>query len=83
MINDKLIKKINSVFNPKYFKIYCMYDAKKYFLFGVKNREYLNEEPLDPWYLIDKKSNKIKGFLPHLNKELFEYALEHEIDISK
>ena len=55
MIDSKIIKKINSVFNHKFFKIYCLYDAKEYYLFGVKNKKFLNEEPLDPCYFFKKK----------------------------
>lgn len=76
----KYLEKITSIFDPQYFIVFSMYDAKDRYLFGIKNRKYADGEPLDPYYTIDKESLTIKGFLPHLDKEAFEYAMEHPID---
>ena len=80
-MDKRCISKINSVFNPKYFKVYAVYEAGSNYMFGIKNRENLNDEPLDPWYMINKKTLKISGFAPHDDLKLFNEALKHPVDI--
>lgn len=81
MFTNVYIPKIEKVFKPKYFVVYAMYDMGNRVLFGIKNKKYINDEPLDPWYTIDKKTGKIEGFAPHMEKEAFKQAINNPIKL--
>lgn len=72
-------KAITSYFKgEKNLKVFAIYDGGDKYLFGVKDPK-SKEEPLDPWYTIDKKTKKIKGFLPNENWSFFEKAFKNKI----
>ena len=73
------IEAIREVFDPNNYTVFSMYDMKDRILFGIKDNRFVDEEPLDPYYTLDKKTLRIKGFAPHHDKEGFKYAIEHEI----
>lgn len=80
---DRYIKRINEYFShaPNIVKaliIFAIYDGGDRYLFGMKDPK-SKEEPLDPWYTIDKKTLKIKGFHPYEDWKFFEKALKHKV----
>lgn len=76
----KYLSKIRSVFDEKFFDILSIYDAGDRFLFCIKNKDY-DGNPLDPYYTIDKTTLKIKGFMPHIERNVFKKALNNEIHL--
>lgn len=79
-MDGKCRRKIQSIFDSKYYLVYAVYDMGNRYLFGIKAKKSNNEEPLDPWYTINKKTLKIDGFLPHLEYDSFEKALANPIN---
>lgn len=74
------LEQIKKVFNPDYFDVYKFYDASNVrYLFAIKRKDIGDEEPLDPWYTIDKKSFKISGFAPHSDIVFFREAMKHPV----
>lgn len=55
-----------------------VYDAGKQYIFLIKQKN-VTGPIMDPFYSIDKKSLEIKGFVPHLNLDLFKYARQHPV----
>ena len=78
-MEEKYLNKIKQIFKPEYFVVFAVYDGGDKYLFGIKNKKYMNEPPLDPWYTIDKKTLEIKGFLPHEDKEFFKRATQNKV----
>ena len=76
---NKYLAKIKEIFDPKYYDVFSVYDADDRYLFGIRNKKY-SGEPLDPYYTIDKKTLKIRGFLPHMEKDVFRNAINHPVD---
>lgn len=60
-------------------KVDKIYNGGDRYLFSIKNTMEKSENLLDPWYTIDKKSTKIKGFLPHTNIKWFNNTLQNEV----
>lgn len=79
---NKFITSINKYFSDaKGVKIDTIFDGGDRYLFKVRNTAYGNPEvdTMDPWYVIDKKSLKIKGFQPPENIKWFNNTLQNEV----
>lgn len=73
---DEVLKVIRKMFLPEYFVIRKMYDIGNSYLFYIARKDAGDEEVLDPWYTIDKKTNKITGFVVHEHLDEFRKAME-------
>ena len=75
-----VVNKIRNIFDKHYFTIDKVFDGGSVYLFMIRRNDLpKGEEPLDPWYTIDKKTLKIKGFQPFENRKLFNEAIKHQI----
>ncbi len=76
-------KAIASYFKEeKQLKLFAVYDGGDRYLFGMKNPK-LKEEPLDPWYTINKKTKKIEGFHPYDDWDFFEKSLKNKLELAR
>lgn len=73
---DEALKVIRKMFLPEYFVVRKMYDIGSSYLFYIARKDAGDEEVLDPWYTIDKKTNKITGFVVHEHLDEFRKAME-------
>lgn len=73
---DEVLKVIRKMFLPEYFVVRKMYDIGSSYLFYIARKDAGDEEVLDPWYTIDKKTNKITGFVVHEHLDEFRKAME-------
>ncbi len=72
---NEVLKVIQKLFLPDYFVIRKMYDIGSSYLFYVARKDAGDEDVLDPWYTIDKKTNKITGFVVHEHLDEFRKAM--------
>ena len=72
------VKKKILEFCSKAYDVFGVYDADKYYIFMIKEKN-ATGGIMDPFYSIDKKTLEIKGFVPHENLKLFKYARQHPI----
>ena len=56
-----------------------VYDAGKQYIFMIKQKNVVGPI-MDPFYSIDKKTLEIKGFVPYMNLEIFNYARQHPVE---
>lgn len=75
---DEVLKVIQKLFLPDYFVVRKMYDFGSSYLFYIARKDAGDEEVLDPWYTIDKKTNKITGFVVHEHLADFRNAMNSE-----
>lgn len=73
---DKVMESIRKMFLPEYFVVRKMYDIGNSYLFYIARKDAGDEEILDPWYMIDKQSKKITGFVVHEHLNEFRKAME-------
>jgi len=73
---EKSLERIRKMFLPEYFVVRKMYDIGSSYLFYIARKDAGDEEILDPWYTIDKKSNKIAGFVVHEHLDDFKKAMQ-------
>lgn len=73
---DKVLESIRKMFLPEYFVVRKMYDIGNSYLFYIARKDAGDEEILDPWYTVDKKTNKITGFVVHEHLNEFRKAME-------
>lgn len=67
---------VRKLFLPEYFTVRKMYDTGDKYLFYIGRNEEDGEEILDPWYVIDKKTKQITGFVVHQNLDLFRKVMQ-------
>ena len=75
---EKTLERIRKMFLPEYFVVRKMYDIGNSYLFYIARKDAGDEEVLDPWYTIDKKTNKITGFVVHEHLADFRNAMNSE-----
>jgi len=73
---EEVLKSIHKMFLPEYFTVRKVYDIGSYFLFYIARKDAGDEEILDPWYVIDKKTKKITGFVVHEHLDDFRKAMQ-------
>lgn len=73
---EKALERIRKMFLPEYFVVRKMYDIGSSYLFYIARKDAGDEEALDPWYAVDKKTNKITGFVVHEHLNEFRKAME-------
>ena len=73
---DKALESIRKMFLSEYFVVRKMYDIGSSYLFYIARKDAGDEEILDPWYTIDKKSKKITGFVVHEHLDEFKKAMQ-------
>ena len=72
---EKTLERIRKLFLPEYFVVRKMYDIGSSYLFYIARKDAGDEEVLDPWYTVDKKTNKITGFVVHEHLDEFRKAI--------
>lgn len=81
-MDENIKRAIEKELPPKYFEIYAMYDGGNRILFGIRDRRYSSkQDPLDPWYTIDKKTYAVRGFQPPEDWDFFNTARENPINL--
>jgi hypothetical protein len=75
---EKTLKIIQRLFLPEYFVVRKIYDIGNSYLFYIARKDAGDEDVLDPWYTIDKSTDKITGFVVHENLSLFSKAMQSE-----
>ena len=73
---EKTLERIRKMFLPEYFVVRKMYDIGNSYLFYIARKDAGDEDVLDPWYTINKKTNKITGFVVHEHLDEFRKAME-------
>lgn len=74
---EQIIRRIQEVFQPKYFTVEKIYDiGNAYLFFIVGNESKGRDDIIDPWYTVDKKSKKIAGFVVHEHLNDFKKAMQ-------
>ena len=69
---EKTLESIRKMYLPKYYVI----SIGSSYLFYIARKDAGDEEVLDPWYTVDKKTNKITGFVVHEHLDEFRKAME-------
>lgn len=72
-IRNKIIKR----FYPEH-EVFGAYDAGEKYIFMIREKG-VSGGILDPFYSIDKTTLEIKGFVPHENLKLFNFARQHPV----
>lgn len=70
---EQFLNQIYKTFAPDEYTVRRIYDAGTVYLFIISERDN-DGEAMDPWYTIDKRTGKIKGFVVHENLNLFRSA---------
>ena len=81
-MNAKVAKAIVEMFDPSEFNIDAIYDAGSNYIFAI-SRIGSTEPSLDPFYIINKRTLDITGFLPHLNLDMYKNAMKHPIKLKQ
>lgn len=78
-MDAKVKNAIIRTFNPSEFNIDAIYDAHSSYIFSISKKG-LSGPFMDPFYIINKRTLEITGFLPHLNLDMYKNAIKCPIE---